>query len=324
MRISENKIRRIVSEEIERNLNEGLLSFLADMFGSFFKDSAKTQEKVAQSTVDKSETASNTQVQKVAKDLGSSAKDYESLDPKNKEDMMVWSYTNSKILPKFMFKILISAQELVQAKKIFATGKEDDESKQNTKSMGTLLGYSAGLAGQLSKHIKSVGELEAEIMKKSKGPKEFFAQIVAVQKLSEIISKEVVNVMSQSLKDWPDDVEPFDVEDTKQTADKFKKAMSALIEKFKSEISTIKDEKKESIMRTRPLQVERVMRRVLVEGFVEYNSLSDSELLKYVSTGDSLAKEEYQKRIDDDSYLAEVDEIPLPSRRHRFFEVDKK
>ena len=56
---------------------------------------------------------------------------------------------------------------------------------------------------------------------------------------------------------------------------------------------------------------------------MEYESLSDSELLEYVATGDSLAKEEFQKRIEDDDYLAEVDEIPLPSRRHRFFEVDR-
>ena len=77
-------------------------------------------------------------------------------------------------------------------------------------------------------------------------------------------------------------------------------------------------------MRITEPQLRKVVRRILNEGFVEYESLSDSELLEYVATGDSLAKEEFQKRIEDDDYLAEVDEIPLPRHRHRFFEVDKK
>ena len=75
-------------------------------------------------------------------------------------------------------------------------------------------------------------------------------------------------------------------------------------------------------MRITESQLRKVVRKIMKEGFVEYQSLSDSDLLTYVSTGDSLAKEEYQKRIEDDNYLAEVDEIPLPSRRHRFFESD--
>lgn len=76
-------------------------------------------------------------------------------------------------------------------------------------------------------------------------------------------------------------------------------------------------------MRITESQLRKTIRKILNEGFVEYKSLSDSELLEYVATGDSLAKEEFQKRIEDDDYLAEVDEIPLPSRRHRFFEVDR-
>jgi hypothetical protein len=76
------------------------------------------------------------------------------------------------------------------------------------------------------------------------------------------------------------------------------------------------------IMRITESQLRKVVRKIMKEGFVEYESLTDSELLEYVSIGDALAKEEYQKRIEDDSYLAEVDEISMPSRRHRFFESD--
>ena len=76
-------------------------------------------------------------------------------------------------------------------------------------------------------------------------------------------------------------------------------------------------------MRITESQLRKTIRKILNEGFVEYESLSDSELLEYVGAGDSLAKEEYQKRVEGDDCLAEVDEIPLPSHRHRFFEVDR-
>lgn len=57
---------------------------------------------------------------------------------------------------------------------------------------------------------------------------------------------------------------------------------------------------------------------------MEYESLSDSELLEYVSAGDDLAREEYKKRVEADPDLCEADEIVMPSHRHRFFEVDRK
>ena len=77
-------------------------------------------------------------------------------------------------------------------------------------------------------------------------------------------------------------------------------------------------------MRVTESQIRKAVRRILTEGFNEYESLSDSELLEYVAEGDPIAEEEYHRRVEADPDLCEVDEIPLPSRRHRFFEVDRK
>ena len=77
-------------------------------------------------------------------------------------------------------------------------------------------------------------------------------------------------------------------------------------------------------MRITESQLRKIIGRVLKEGFVEYDRLSDSELLEYVASGDNLAEEEYNKRVEADPDLCEADDVQMPSHRHRFFEVDKK
>lgn len=74
-------------------------------------------------------------------------------------------------------------------------------------------------------------------------------------------------------------------------------------------------------MRITESQLRRAIRKVIRESFVDYSSLSDSDLILTSYSGDPLASEEYRNRVSPE-YFDDDMEIKMPSRRHRFFESD--
>ena len=76
-------------------------------------------------------------------------------------------------------------------------------------------------------------------------------------------------------------------------------------------------------MRITEVQLRRSIRKVLKEMFVDYGSLSDSEVIRMSSSGDPIASEEYRNRVSPEYFDDDV-EVKMPSRRHRFFESDEK
>ena len=73
-------------------------------------------------------------------------------------------------------------------------------------------------------------------------------------------------------------------------------------------------------MRITESQLRRTIRKVIRESFVDYSSLSDSDLILTSASGDPLATEEYRNRVSPES-IDDI-EVKMPSRRHRFFESD--
>ena len=74
-------------------------------------------------------------------------------------------------------------------------------------------------------------------------------------------------------------------------------------------------------MRITESQLRRTIRKVIRESFVDYSSLSDSDLILTSYAGDPLASEEYRNRVSPEYFDDDI-EIKMPSRRHRFFESD--